>query len=396
MCIKSPDVTTSAGKSRLTFELHDPVKGIYPLYFETDSRYGQYLVSELSDSCVVCVLLYAMENDYDIRCEGAISERLYNQLTSYFIPAISRNIPHYRKINIICETSNAEFHPQAVGAAMSCGVDSFYTALKNLQHPQGSSLRITHLCLFNDGSAGNDGEKSRRLWAGRAENDRRAAAELGCEFLTCDSNANEFLMQDHLKTHTTRTLAFVLALQKLFSVYYFSSTFPFSKFHFTEKDPAYYDIFTLSLLSTQNVRFELVGGETTRLGKVAYITQYDITRKYLNVCVGCTVENDSTCGKCVRTMLELYLLGKLDDYSSVFDTELFRRKKKRYIYEAIMQRNNPDIAEVLCELKRRNEIGVFGALVYVYVFIHPLVKRLAKRILPEKAKNFLKKLLRKK
>ena len=252
------------------------------------------------------------------------------------------------------------------------------------------------MCLFNDGSAGNDGEKSRRLWAGRAENDRRAAAELGCEFLTCDSNANEFLMQDHLKTHTTRTLAFVLALQKLFSLYYFSSAYQFSDFIISEHSTSCYDILIMPLLSTQNVRFELVGGETTRLGKVAYITQYDITRKYLNVCVGCTVENDSTCGKCVRTMLELYLLGKLDDYSSVFDTELFRRKKKRYIYEAIMQRNNPDIAEVLCELKRRNEIGVFGALVYVYVFIHPLVKRLAKRILPEKAKNFLKKLLRKK
>ena len=138
MSISAPRIESESGKSKLIFNLEDPIKGIYPLYFEVNSKYEQYLTSELSDSALVCVLFYAMENDYDIVCEGKVSERIYNQLTNYFIPGISQNISHYKKINIQCETSDIEFHPQAVGTGMSCGVDSFYTVLKNLQHDVNS------------------------------------------------------------------------------------------------------------------------------------------------------------------------------------------------------------------------------------------------------------------
>jgi hypothetical protein len=89
LSISSPRIESESGKSRLIFNFEDPKKGTYPLYFEVSSQYEQYLTYELSDSALVCVLLYAMENDYDIHCEGKISERIYNQLTRYFSPGIS-------------------------------------------------------------------------------------------------------------------------------------------------------------------------------------------------------------------------------------------------------------------------------------------------------------------
>ena len=209
-------------KSRLIFDINNFSGGGYKLYFEVDQAYQNYLTVELSDACLMCVLLYAMEHGMDIRCEGTVSERLYNQLTSYLIPAIAKNIKRYKAIRICCKTSDVEFHGKAVGTGLSCGVDSFYAVLKNLEHDKSSKLQLTHLCFFNAGATGMfGGEKARHIYLERLKRFQTVSNELGCSFLTCDSNMNEFLMQEHEMTHVFRTLAIPMALQKLFSVYYF-------------------------------------------------------------------------------------------------------------------------------------------------------------------------------
>ena len=300
-----------------------------------------------------------MEHDYDIECAGNVSERIYHQLTEYFIPALSQNVPRYKKISITCPTSDIEFHPQAVGAGLSCGVDSFYTVLKNLRHAKGSRLRLTHLCCFNVGAFQKRKEFAQSVYLESVKAFEPVAKELGCEFFTCDSNVSSFLSQSHLRTHSLRTLSVPLAVQKLFSLYYFSSGYQYSKFHINDHDTADYDIFTLPLLSNQNVRFELVGGEVTRLGKLEYLTRHEITRRHLNVCNDSkNGGNCSVCGKCIRTMLELDLLGKLDDYSAVFDTEKFRKRKRRYIWAAVCERRQADMAEIVRELRQRGQIGI--------------------------------------
>lgn len=302
----------------------------------------------------------------DIRCEGTVSERLYNQLTSYLIPAIAKNIKRYKAIRICCKTSDVEFHGKAVGTGLSCGVDSFYAVLKNLEHDKSSKLQLTHLCFFNAGATGMfGGEKARHIYLERLKRFQTVSNELGCSFLTCDSNMNEFLMQEHEMTHVFRTLAIPMALQKLFSVYYFASSYEYSEFKFTDFDPSYYDILTMPLLSNQNLRFELVGGETTRLGKVEYIAGYDITKRELNVCID-GITNCHNCRKCRRTMLDLYLIGKLDEFDKVFDVSWFYRNKHRMFIWAIMNQWRVDMPEIVRELKRKHEIG-FGDSVIAYV-----------------------------
>lgn len=277
------------GVSRLVFDLtceSNSKLPQYSLFYQVDSEYEEFLTYEVADSCVVCLLLYAMQHDLDIVSKVPISERLYKQLTEYLIPAISQNIKMYHQIDITAEKVNPYYNSDAVGAGLSCGVDSFYSILKNLKHGQESELNITHLCFFNAGATGMfGGEEARRIFEERGKSFKNVADKIGCKFLMCDSNMNEFLHQEHEMTHTFRTLSIPLALQKLFHLYYFASSYEYSRFKFSSFDTSYYDILTLPNLSNQNIRFELVGGETTRQGKVSYISEFPITYGTLNVCI---------------------------------------------------------------------------------------------------------------
>lgn len=367
LLIKKPYISKIESKSRLIFEIvKDEIK--YPLYFEVDSKYEQYLTDELSDSCLVCVLLYAMEKGLNIKCEGEISERLYNQLKNYLIPAISKNIKRYKNIEIIAKVSNIEFKGNAVGTGLSCGVDSFYSVLKNLEPDKNNKYRLTHLCFFNAGATGMfGGEEARKTYQERMRRFSKVAEELNCEFFTCDSNMNEFLKQEHEMTHVFRTLSIPLAMQKMFNLYYFSSSYEYSEFKFTDFDPSYYDILTMPNLSNQNIRFELVGGETTRLGKVEYISKYDITQRELNVCIG-EVENCGKCRKCRRTMLDLYLIDKLKDYKDVFDIDEFYKNKRKIFWWAIRNKWRVDMPEIVRELRKKHEISIIDYIIAFLTF----------------------------
>ena len=95
-------------------------------------------------------------------------------------------------------------------------------------------------------------------------------------------------------------------------------------------DAAHYDMLTLNSASIPGLDFISTGGSLDRITKTKTIADYDPAYKYLNVCVT-AVENDSTCFKCVRTMLTLDALGKLDKFSAVFDVQYYMNHRKRYI-----------------------------------------------------------------
>ena len=371
--IKKPYIKNNNGKSKLIFEIEQNDASIYKMYFEVEQRFEKYLTYEVSDACLVCILLYAMEHNKNIRCEGKVSYRLLYQLENYLIPAISKNIKRYNKIKVFADVIDINFNSTSIGTGLSCGVDSFYSILKGLERNQIEGNKITHLCFFNAGSQGMfGGEKAREIFLARANKFKKVAEELKCDFLICDSNMNEFLMQEHEMTHVFRTLAIPLALQKLFKLYYFSSSYEYKEFKFTDFDPSYYDILTIPNLSNDTIRFELCGGETTRLGKIEYISQFDITYNYLNVCID-GVENCGKCRKCKRTILDLYLVDKLDNYSKVFDLNDFKSHKHKWFRWAIQNRWRVDMPEIVQQLNKKHEINIIDYIIAyitlpIYVF----------------------------
>lgn len=340
----------------------------YKVWYKVDKKYGEFFSYEVSDYILCFILLYCMEHNYDLYFEGKLSEEFYNNITEYLMPAISQNIKQYNSIKITHNgLVNYHFNGNHVGTGLSCGVDSFYTIFKNISHSKESNLSINTLTFFNAGASGEfGGDLARQIYLERGHHFSHVAKELNCDFLMVDTNANEFLMQNHEATHVFRTLSIPLALQKYFSRYYFSSTYQYSDFKFDWFDPSLYDLLNMACLSTSNIKFVLVGGETTRMGKVEYISQFPLVQRELNVCIH-GITNDNTCSKCKRTILNLYLLGKIDLFDKCFDVPSFYKNKRKMIRWCLASNEKVDIPELKKWLKKKKEIKISDR-VYVFFF----------------------------
>lgn len=340
--IGTPYIESGKDSSRLCSVLELGGKPVYTLWYEVEKAFEPFLCCERVDGIVVNLLLYAMEHGYDLESDCEMSEQIRYQLTEYLIPSIAKNIKRYQNIELRIPVSLVEIaNASAVGASLSGGVDSFYTLFQHL-HRSEERYNITHLCFFNAGASGaGGGEKGRARYHARIRWIKSVADDLGKELVCVDTNVNEFLHQRHEATHTFRTLAIPLILQKLFSKYFFASGVELKDFNFSEADTADYDLLITQCISSENLKFYVSGGEASRLEKLRRISSEDLTYNKLNVCEA----EDTNCGrcdKCVRTMVELYALGCLENYNGVFDTSYFKKHKSFYFARMLAFKNCKD------------------------------------------------------
>ncbi|MCJ7713216.1 hypothetical protein MUO66_01980, partial [Candidatus Bathyarchaeota archaeon] len=155
---------------------------------------------------------------------------------------------------------------------------------------------------------------------------------LGVKLVTVDSNFDLFYHDfEILSTYVFRCLGTVLALQKLFGKYYWSSANSFSEFDFSIDDIGFFDLLSVQCVSNENTTFYSTGSEVTRLEKTEYIADFAVTQKYLNVCWSGLYNCTDKCDKCKRTMLGLYALGKLNLYGEVFNINYFYQNINEYL-----------------------------------------------------------------
>ena len=201
---------------------------------------------------------------------------------------------------------------------------------------------------------------------------------------------------NHEKTHTFRTLGCVLALQKLFSKYYFASGLPFDGSHIDESDTAFYDILNVQCFSNENISFYCSGIETTRLEKIKYISNFKETYNWLNVCV-IDESNCGKCEKCIRTMTALDSIGCLKRYINVFDVDEFYKNKSKYMVN-ILEYNREKLKhnlyqEIIDEYKKSNN-NPFTLLIYIRSL--RITKQKLKNLVPQKLKRVIKRKLKSK
>jgi len=98
------------------------------------------------------------------------------------------------------------------------------------------------------------------------------------------------------------------------------------------------DPFLIHLLSTETTEFILDGMQHTRVQKTINVSNYPLTRQFLDICwfdepqkKGCGV-----CEKCARVGLTLSTVGKLDEYKDVFNVEVFRKNEQRLMCNAVL------------------------------------------------------------
>jgi len=297
---------------------------------------AQYVVTDRADAYVVGLLYFAMITGHDICSMCPVSEEILWQVNELLIPSLVRADKRFHHIHVEAPVYVAQDDsvPSIVATGISCGVDSLYTILKNKERHY-ADYAIHYLAYFDVGAAKTNSTKrdDQQLNAERHELAVNFCAEYGYPLMEVSSNLVDIISKYHSYKHveqvTYMNCMAVLFLANGVSTYYVSSSDPFGDFMLSAEDAQIGDLLLLQAFSTRSLRFYSIGGETTRVAKTQYISQFDMAHTYLNVCTR-SIHNCTTCPKCVRTITTIDGLGQLEKYADTFDISLY--KKNRFLY----------------------------------------------------------------
>lgn len=163
--IKKPFICAQGGggggKSRLSVEIDVDGK-IYPLWYEVDEKYGQYLCSERSDAFVVGVSFVAIKYHHDISFEAPMSWELKESLEKDFFSVLSQHQPGLYVPKLIGDVApQLRKNKVVIGTGISCGVDCLYTVKRRMS----SGLYDGRYLLLNNmhGAVNNDSEEKQKF-----------------------------------------------------------------------------------------------------------------------------------------------------------------------------------------------------------------------------------------
>jgi hypothetical protein len=331
------------------------------LWFEVDKKFADYLVTDRIDAFLVGLLPLAMRLGEDIELRHPVSQRTYFNIDQNLTSIINFAFPDYKVISITPK-GFAEPIPARNGriaaTGLSCGIDSLFTVIKNSSSDVPGGYKITHGIFTNVGSHGQtDAPEGMTRFQGRLRNARGCAEELGLELILIDSNMEQVLsgLTDYDRTLTFRNAAAVLVLERLICRYLHSSgiTYEYMRVKRKGKDSAAYEPMTLPCLCTDSLEFILFGGRCSRTKKTALVADFEPSYRWLNVCA-IQANNCGHCIKCMRTMLTLDILGKLDHYRQVFEMKGYEEDKYRYLAYVLATRKiknqHRDIAALIAKV----------------------------------------------
>lgn len=387
--VGKPEICIVYGKARLTVQLQGC--SVDSLFFEVNEEYKEYLCTEDSDAFLLMLMEYAQLHSKNIQFEGPISAALIDYVNEYYIPLLSQNMSQYAQIRVIAKACEAKkkYCGQAVGTGFSAGVDSFYTIYKQLETPF-ESLRLTHVLFANVGAQTYEYADSCKIFDEKSKRLQNIITQVDDKINFIEVNTNclelysDLIGKGFTGPDARKTCSCVVALKKLFSVYYFSNGPTLDRFSFSSKDPAHFDLFTIEMLNHSGIRFYLRGIETPkRIDKVKYISDKKTVQNNLSVCIN---KNCGICEKCIRTELELFAIQKLDAFETVFDLVFFKKNMVKLTakYLAISEEHQLGFVKEIETEARKNGVKL-PRMAYVRSFFvdHPIyiAKKEIKKIL---------------
>lgn len=323
------------------------------LWFRTDERYADYLTDDRADAFAVALMTGAMKAGADIVCEAPVSRRLLYQLRHYLIPMLAANLEGFHPISLRAEPTDVRLPcEKAAATGWTGGADSMYTLMRTLDAEE-QGYKLTHLMIADNGAIDGAGHAAtHRAMIEKAE--RTVGQELGLPVVGIGSNIQELFPEPFLAVAAWRQAAVILAMQKLFGIYYSSAAYEFSRFAFDVNNCFYYELVLFDNFQTDSTVFYSAYGAVSRAQKLRELSDYPLAWKYLHPCVYAVPEkNCGRCGKCVRTMTALYGLGTLERFSEVFDVEAFQRDKDWYIANTLAHKESQHYGEALMLVRER-------------------------------------------
>lgn len=299
------------------------------------------MLSTETYNCFLLLPLYmAMYYHEDLVIEGKVSKILYKNVVDYLEPILQSFSKMLTMQKVVVEGYN-EVKPSEMrinGTGISCGVDCLQTVYKYYEIEQDPEYKLNGLFMLNCGWHGDYyKQKTLDLFMKRSEQNALAASQLkGIKTILVDSNLHAFL--PHLDDQASYFCIYscVFALEKVVRKYYISSSYSYTEMinygtRSRGKDwSEYADAYALPLMCSSNCQIISDGCQFTRCEKMEYIADWNFSKKYLNVCSSnIDSHNCGVCAKCIRTLQEIEALGKLEEYSEVFDIEAYKKISMR-------------------------------------------------------------------
>lgn len=348
-----------------------------------------YMLNDETYDAFLCMPVFmAMYYKSDLRIRGNVSKPLYHNVVKYVESVLDYFKEGMQKINIIVDGfAEVQTVGDKIGTGISCGVDCLQTIYDNYMVETDSDYKINSLFNFNCGWHGDFyDEKTRLLFIDRSMRNKRAADDMKLSFHLVDSNLHAFLPQlgDQASYFSLYTCAF--ALEKGLRKYYISSSYSYrsvSQIGYQSRNrdfSEFGDPFVIPLLHSEKLELLLDGGQYERSEKTERIADWDISKNHLNVCCANINEgNCSVCHKCVRTLLALDALGKLDEYGEVFDIEKYRKIAHRSKCRIVLaSRRKVDIfsKDIVSLYKKKNKPLPSWIAARLYIFRLIIKKKL--------------------
>ena len=307
------------------------------------------LNDENYDAFLCLPVIMAMYYKTDLRIHGKVSRILYHNVSKY-VQSIFGFFKDGTKIINIEVDGFAEVQKKGsiIGTGISCGVDCLQTIYDNYCLEDDIEYKINGLFNFNCGWHGKYGkEETYRLFQERSRRNKQAADDLNLPLYLVDSNLAAFLshLVDQTSYFNLYTCAF--ALEKGLSKYYISGSYSFRdilRIGYKSRNRDFSEFgepLVVALLRTE--KFELIsdGYQYDRTGKTERIVDWDIAKKYLNVCcINDNEDNCSICHKCVRTLLALEAMNKLDEYKNIFNISAYKKQAFPYKCRIVLNGKN--------------------------------------------------------
>ena len=319
------------------------------------------LASDVYDAFLLVPLYLGMYFKEDLYIHGCVSKRLYKNVMNYLQRILCDFSEGLSRINVHVDGFKAaDGKPEIIGTGLSCGVDSLSTLYDRYVNEDDPDYRISALFFFNTGWQGdyyNEGTK--KLCIARYNMNKPAADELGLPFYLVDSNFHAFMFRFRTGGHLASMGYFanyscVFGLQRAVKMYYTSSCLSYYQIleageKYRNRDICEFsESFLVPLIKTEQLEIVIDGCQYERSIKTERISNWNIARKYLMPCSLWSSSTDdahncSICWKCLRTLIAIEAMGKLEEFSRVFDIDAYRKHSFAYKCDIVLNRNTRDV-----------------------------------------------------
>lgn len=336
------------------------------LWLSVEKKFGYLLNENICDGYLVAAMAFGMYYAQNVKVCGYVSKKLYDNLMNYVQGIFLNHDPGLKKVEIVVEgfLSDDFFEEDRtiIGSFCSFGVDGLSTIYDKWLLEDDIDNKVNMLFSFNCGiNGGWEDKNTPKLFADRTQMYQKGLEELGIPLAVVDTNAHQFFPQMYVYATACYLGRYfcVLNLQGGVKKCYVPNGFSYSEIMQFGNIPfrtisrgkldiglSYEEPFLLPLLNTEYLELVLDGAQLQRTQKTERLTNWEFSHRYLNVCQpGRQLEGDfskncSKCPKCIYTMFCLDTLGKLDEYSDVFDVKNYYANKFLYQAQMIEEQND--------------------------------------------------------